>query len=158
MRLKHFITALFAVVALSTLLNRAVYAGDGQFSNASLQGDYYCSSSGFDPVNYVNGDLLAYQFGVLIKAHYDGNGTFSNTATIINLFYGSQPCPFQPALGTYTINPDGTGSDASPANTATAGCPGGFEVQRTLIVEDGGNRFDFITREAASSGSCSRSK
>jgi hypothetical protein len=157
MRLKHF-TALFAVVALATLLHMPAYADDDQFSNASLQGDYYCSDSGFDPVNYVNGDLFAYQFGVLSKAHYDGNGTFSNTATIINPFYGSHPCPFLPAVGTYTINPDGTGSDTSPANTATAGCPGGFQVQRALIVEDGGNRFDFITREIASSGSCSRSK
>jgi len=63
----------------------------------------------------------------------DGRGNLTGSETF-NV--GGQICDDVTISGTYTVNPDGTGSDAITFSSATPGCSGTY--QQSLVISDAG--------------------
>lgn len=123
--MKRIITFLviFASMCVAGPLIRTEASDEPGCSNASVQGSYGFVQNGTGP----NGDLAG--VGRFIA---DGNGSLSSAGTVANETTGvSRPSP---ATGTYTVNPDCTGS-----------VDFGGGVTFDFVVVDGGNEIYTIS-------------
>jgi hypothetical protein len=149
------------VLALAILAVAAVCRADGSgkaFSNKSLHGTYVVKFQGTNSGSSgpPEGTSLAPINGVGVLTA-DGKGNFTGTQTA-NILFNSNgtptaavpgPCPGPFAVctaictttlsGTYTINPDGTGTTsahATPTGTdLRCGPPGGFDTTSDIILQ-----------------------
>jgi hypothetical protein len=104
---------LAATVALPTLTGAVWARGSDDFgcSNATLQGEYAFGVTAYTPAGLPNGPPQVVA-GIRV---YDGEGNFTQRDYIGN----SVPAEFAPPgqeKGTYTVNPDCTGSDELDLN------------------------------------------
>jgi hypothetical protein len=124
-------TGLVAGLALVALSGPGGDAGTGQtgYSKASLNGSYAGIFSGTIPHKTRSETILG--TGVFIA---DGKGhlTGAETYTI-----GTTTCEAT-LSGTYTVGPDGRGSDSITFTPTTAGCTGGTYTQ-SLVIAGGGS-------------------
>jgi hypothetical protein len=98
------------------------------FSLASIKGTYASLFSGHLLIN--NAEVLFAGTGIFRadgKGHVTGRETFN---------VGGQICADVAVSGTYTVNTDGTGTDAITFSSATPGCSGTY--QQSLVISDGG--------------------
>lgn len=112
----------------------AVWAQDSPFqavcSNATLEGDYGFTVIGTRPSAPVPGAPVESIVGVAMT-HFDGNGNLTQTDNIHGSITGS-PAPDRKGTGTYTINPDCTG-------TMTLDSAGSPALTLRIVVVDDGN-------------------
>jgi len=145
------------------LVTAGVHAGEADhkhhpFSNESLHGKYVVSFHGWvsGGDGAVTGQSLGPQNGVgLLTA--DGHGHFTGTQTA-NILYNSNGVPTSSSAcggsstsgstaictddltGTYTVNPDGTGTTTATATPAAGsdcrcGPPAGFTTTGSFVME-----------------------
>ena len=98
------------------------------FSVASIKDTYASLFSGHLLIN--NTQVLFAGTGIFIT---DGKGNLTGSETF-NV--GGQICANVTVSGTYTVNPDGTGTDAITFSSAAPGCSGTY--QQSLVISDGG--------------------
>ncbi len=101
----------------------------GGCSLASLRGSYAGIFSG--EVNTTSGLLPISGTGVFVA---DGHGNLTGHET-----YSITTAPCEATIsGTYTINPDGSGTDSIVFTTSTVGCMSGAYTQSMAITQRGG--------------------
>jgi hypothetical protein len=125
-------TALGALVALSLIAvscggDRKAVAHSG-FSIANLKGSYAGIFSG--NINTGTQFLPVLGTGVFVSDGA-GNLTGHETYTVV-----STPCEAT-IEGTYTVGPDGTGTDSIKFMTSSPGCTGGNYTQGLAIAQSG---------------------
>ena len=102
------------------------------FTLASIKGRYGFSFSvaipGATSVDFVGGT------GVY---DVDGAGHLSGTESYNSTTDGSHSCINVSISGTYTVNPDGTGTDTINLSSSDPQCSGSFE--QALVIAQGGN-------------------
>lgn len=101
-------------------------AAHGGFSLASLRGSYAGIFSG--EANTASGLLPILGTGVFV-ADGHGNLTGHETYTVV-----TTPCEAT-ISGTYTINPDGSGTDSIAFTTSTLGCTSGTYTQSIAVAQ-----------------------
>ena len=144
------------ILALGPIAVGAGADSGGGYSNESLQGDYFCNEVFFIPTGLVNGDLKTFQAGLTSLQHFDGHGNYSETFSDYNAFRGTLLCTWA-ASGTYTVNPDGTGSESDTGTSTISGCESPIDSHLRFIVENHGTRYDFLD-EVTGTGVCLRSE
>jgi hypothetical protein len=138
------VTPLAAIAAL--VLSGPAWAGgsnDFGCSNATLQGEY-----AFGVTNY--GNPIVVVAGIEV---FDGNGNFTQR----NYGGDSSPAEFSPPgqeTGTYTVNPDCTGSMV--INLNVPGVPAGTSsgvIHTLFVISNGGRRIHDVVSEFTPLGS-----
>jgi len=119
-----------AVTALALSVAPTAKADDKGCSNASLQGTYAYTSTGF----ITAPPAMAGPFAETGAQTFDGKGATTATAAL------SQNGLIVPVtiIGTYTINPDCTGTLTLQVS------PGNITVHIFLVINDSGNGFQAI--------------
>ncbi|MGO9060942.1 MAG: hypothetical protein ACLQU2_26700 [Candidatus Binataceae bacterium] len=103
-------------------------AGAAGFSLASMKGSYAGIFSG----NINTGTQLLPILGTgIFVSDGSGNLTGHETYTVVNT-----PCEAT-IKGTYTVGPDGSGTDSIKFTTSTPGCTGGSYTQGLAIAQAG---------------------
>jgi hypothetical protein len=132
-----------AAIALPTLSGAAWAGGTDDYgcSNATLKGEYAFGVTNYTPPGLPNGppDVVA---GVRV---YDGNGHFTQR----DYMGGSVPAEFAPPgqeTGTYTVNPDCTGSDELDLNVPVPSGSTGV-VKVLFVISDGGRHVHEVVSE-----------
>lgn len=124
--------AYMMVIALSLLPlscggNRTATA-EGGFSLASIHGSYAGIFEG--KINTSGGLLEFLGTGIFVA---DGKGNFTGTET-----YTVVTTPCQATVsGTYTVNPDGSGTNTATFTTSSPGCSSGTYTQSLAIGQSG---------------------
>lgn len=125
-------------------LNSAAWAGstdDFGCSNATLKGEYAFGVTAYTPPGLPNGPPEVVT-GIRV---YDGNGHFTQRDYMGN----SVPAEFAPPgqeTGTYTVNPDCTGSDELDLNVPVpSGSTGVIKV--LFVISDGGRHVHEVVSE-----------
>lgn len=118
------IAAAVAAASLAPRWSSNAVAQGGRFSNAHLRGTYAFATAGGSPTEATLGYLTA-----------DGNGRVTSATLRLNvptsvLVPGATGRSVVPATGsgTYTLNPDGTGTAAATVNTAAGTLTRNFEL------------------------------
>ena len=133
-----FAITAFAVLALGVA--PTAKAHDKACSKATLQGNYTHIATGF----FISPGSMATPFAAVSTITYDGNGAFTETG-IQSLNGNIVPPQTDPALvqtvtgtGTYTVNPDCTG-------TYTVQIPPlGLTAHGFFVIDDGGNELQAV--------------
>lgn len=119
-------------LATALLFATAIWAQDGPFqtacTNATLEGDYGFTVTGTRP-SAPSGPVETV-VGVAMT-HFDGNGNFTQTDNIHGSITGLA-APNRQGTGSYTINPDCTG-------TMKLNNPGSPTLTLAIVVVDDGN-------------------
>ena len=119
--------AIAAVAALALGLAPTAKADDKGCSNATLNGTFAFTSSGF----ITTPPALAGPFAGVGTQTFDGNGTMTAAGT-----QSQNGNILQVTItGTYTVNPDCTGTLTLLAS------PGGFTSHFFFVIDDTGNEF-----------------
>jgi hypothetical protein len=129
-----------AVATLALGLAPTANARDKECSNATLKGTFVHTATGF----VTSPGSVASPFAAVSTITYDGNGAFTETG-ILSLNGNIVPAQTDPAVaqtvtgpGTYTVNPDCTG-------TYTVQIPSlGLTAHGFFVIADGGNEFQLI--------------
>ena len=142
--MKRIVSALLALAVSAALVLvttggkhsiTAVHAQGGGCSLATLNGSYGFTSSGFTtPDHSIKGAEVP--FAVVGGGNFDGAGNFSVNYTLAIRGVSS---PGLTTSGTYTVNPDCTGTA-----TFTAGAAAGT-TENMVIVSGGAEVFQIIT-------------
>ena len=123
--------------------------GNRRCSNRTLSGDYACSTQGFLLNVPIPGVPPQATFVGLTMNHYDGQGNVSWLEHVV--FNGS---PFNqgwaPASGTYTVNPDCTGT----AVVTTPNSP--VPLNLYFVIADNGKEFREVLNTDALLTVCKR--
>ncbi len=121
------VLAVMATLSISgaTSGNAVVHGG---FSLASLRGSYAGVFSG--NINTPNGLLRILGTGIFV-ADGHGNLTGHETYTVV-----TTPCEAS-ISGTYTIKPDGSGTDSAAFTTSSPDCMSGTYTQALAIAQGG---------------------
>jgi hypothetical protein len=121
----------------------------GRCSNRTLNGDYACSTQGFLLNVPIPGVPPQATFVGVTMNHYDGQGNVSWLEHVV--FNGS---PFNPgwalASGTYTVNPDCTGT----AVVTTPNSP--VPLNLYFVIADNGKEFREVLNTDALLTVCKR--
>jgi hypothetical protein len=124
-------------------------AGNRRCSNRTLSGDYACSTQGFLLNVPIPGVPPQATFVGVTMNHYDGQGNVSWLEHVV--FNGS---PFNqgwaPASGTYTVNPDCTGT----AVVTTPNSP--VPLNLYFVIADNGKEFREVLNTDALLTVCKR--
>jgi hypothetical protein len=136
---------LAAAIALPALSGAAWAEGSDDFglSNATLKGEYAFGVTAYTPPGLPNGPPSVVA-GIRI---YDGKGNFTQR----DYFGDSVPAEFSPPgqeKGTYTVNPDCTGSDV--LNLNVPGVPAGTShgvVKVLFVISNGGRHVHEVVSE-----------
>jgi hypothetical protein len=127
--MKFRISLFLLTLALAALSTLTAYARP--CSNRTLNGTYANSLHGL--IN-PGGSAQLVVAGV-VKTTYDGNGTFTQVdAVSVN---GSGVSGWRPGSGTYSVNPDCTG-------TQTIVIPGMPDLHLQFVVSPSGNTLHFV--------------
>ena len=118
------------LAALSTL---TAYARP--CSNQTLKGTYANSLHG---LIFIPGGSAPLVLAGVVKTTYDGNGTFTQVDAVSD--NGSGVTGWRPGSGTYSVNPDCTG-------TSTIVIPGMPDVHTQFIVSQSGNTTHFVVTD-----------
>jgi hypothetical protein len=104
------------------------------YSDASLTGVYGYSLEGYV---LVNGNTTKYPLDAVGVLWFDGKGTvmFHDTVNVAGAV-SERGTADNPVVGTYTVNPDGTG-------TMQFVRPGGTQAVRAFVIVDGGKELQF---------------
>jgi hypothetical protein len=129
-----------AVAALALGVAPTAKAQDKACSKATLKGTYTHIATGF----FTSPGSMATPFAAVSTITYDGNGAFTETG-ILSLNGNIVPPQTDPALvqtvtgtGTYTVNPDCTG-------TYTVQIPPlGLTAHGFFVIDHSGNEFQLI--------------
>lgn len=141
---RRTIAKAFTIAAVTTLtlgLTLSASAQDKGCSNATLKGTFADKDTGFimNPAP-TPASLFA---GVNLET-FDGKGTM--TATGFGAVDGNGGP--QTEIGTYTVNPDCTGSYAVQVS------PGGFTAHAFFVIDDGGNELQIIVTDPGTVINC----
>ena len=124
-------------------------SGNGRCSNRTLHGDYACSTQGFLLNVPIPGVPPQATFVGVTMNRYDGQGSVSWLEHVV--FNGS---PFNqgwaPASGTYTVNPDCTGT----AVVTTPNSP--VPLNLYFVIADNGKEFREVLNTDALLTVCKR--
>jgi hypothetical protein len=140
---------LTAAIALAALSGVAWAGGTNDYgcSNATLKGEYAFGGTAYTPAGLPNGPPQVFA-GIRV---YDGNGNFTQRDYIGD----SVPAEFAPPgqeTGTYTVNPDCTGSDELDINAPVpSGSTGVIKV--LFVISDGGRHIHEVVSELTPPGS-----
>ncbi len=136
---KTFLIA--AVAALALGIAPRANADDKPCSNATLKGSFAEKDTGFimNP-SPAPASLFA---GVNLET-FDGNGTITATGFATVDGNGSP----QTETGTYTVNPDCTGTYTVQIS------PGGFSAHAFFVIDDGGNELQIIVTDPGTVINC----
>jgi len=115
------------LAALSTL---TAYARP--CSNQTLKGTYANSLHG---LIFLPGGSAPLVLAGVVKTTYDGNGTFTQVDAVSD--NGSGVTGWRPGSGTYSVNPDCTG-------TQTIVIPGMPDLHLQFVVSPSGNTLHFV--------------
>ena len=136
---------MLAAAIMLPALSGAAWAGGSDFgcSNATLNGVYAFGFTAYTPPGLPNGPP-AVGTGIVV---FDGKGSFTQRD------YGSDrgPVDFSPPgqeKGTYTVNPDCTGS--AVLNLNIPGVPPGLSsgvIDLRLVISDGGRHIHEVVAE-----------
>ena len=129
---KTFAIALLNALALGVA--STAKAADLGCSNATLKGTFAYTSTG---VIVAPADIAGPIAEVGIQS-FDGNGGTTATATIS----GNGSIQALTIVGTYTVNPDCTGTAALQVS------PFGITVEVLFVIDDGGNGFQAMETNA----------
>jgi hypothetical protein len=128
--MKFRISLFLLTLGLAALSTLTAYARP--CSNRTLKGTYANSLHGL--IYPPDGSAPLVLAGV-VKATYDGNGTFTQVDAVgVN---GSGVTGWRPGSGTYSVNPDCTG-------TSTIVIPGMADVHLQFVVSPSGNTSHFV--------------
>lgn len=126
------IKASVTLIALSLLAlscdSKGTAAAQGGFSLASIHGSYAGIFEG--KINTSGGLLEFLGTGIFVA---DGKGNFTGTETYTVV---STPC-VATVSGTYTVNPDGSGTNTASFTTTSPGCSSGIYTQTLAIGQSG---------------------
>ena len=126
--------AIAAVTALALAIAPRAKAEDKGCSNATLRGTYAYTSTG----SIAAPPEIAGPIAEVGTQTFDGNGATTATATIST--NGSmQPLSI---VGTYTVNPDCTGTAALQVS------PFGITVHVLFVIDDSGDGFQAMETDA----------
>jgi hypothetical protein len=103
-------------------------AAQGGFSLASVRGSY---AGIFEGKINVNGALLEFLGTGIFTADGKGNFTGTETYTVV-----TTPCQAT-VSGTYTVSPDGSGTNSATFTTTSPGCSSGSYTQSLAIGQVG---------------------
>lgn len=122
-----------ALLVLGTLAVPAAHAKQGDtFGDSDVRGDY---SFAFDGVLIIEGQPVPIAASGQFEA--DGEGTYTNFVRIVNV--GGGLVLRQEGFGTYSVNPDGTGS--AEFTVMTVDPPEAFpDTTETFFFTIAGNR------------------
>ena len=120
------------LIALSLLTvscgGKGTAAAEGGFTLASIRGSYAGIFEG--KINTSGGLLEFLGTGIFVA---DGKGNFTGTET-----YTVVTTPCQATVsGTYTVNPDGSGTNSATFTTTSPGCSSGTYTQSLAIGQSG---------------------
>jgi hypothetical protein len=141
--MKRIIAKAFTMAVVATLalgVAPTANARDKECSNATLKGTFVHTATGF----VTSPGSMASPFAAVSTITYDGNGAFTETG-VLSLNGNIVPAQTDPAVaqtvtgpGTYTVNPDCTG-------TYTVQIPSlGLTAHGFFVIADGGNEFQLI--------------
>ena len=128
--------ARLTIVAASALLcfasaQSSAFPG---FSNRNIKGSY---AGTFEGVVIKNG--VAPQIAGTGVYTADGKGKFTGQESFV---FDGHPCEDVAVTGTYSVNPDGSGSTVLTFTSATPGCSG--SVPQKLAIADSGKLVVFV--------------
>jgi hypothetical protein len=123
-----------AVIALAPGIAPTAKAQDKGCTNASLQGTYAYTSTGV----ITAPPEIAGPIAEVGSQYFDGNGATTATATIST----SGQIQALTITGTYTVNPDCTGTAALQVS------PFGITVDVLFVVDDSGDGFQAMETDA----------
>ncbi len=141
-RLFRLVPALAVTALIAVVMQVTVPSARADFSLASLSGSYADGASGFTAIPDRPGLPLSANVpvsGVGLWT-FDGNGSVTAMLVLNNAGHVVHPN----FTGTYTVNPDGTGS----INWVSFGIP----RRRTFVIGDGGNQVKWVEDDVPSSG------
>ncbi|HVN63326.1 MAG TPA: hypothetical protein VMT58_01720 [Candidatus Binataceae bacterium] len=121
------VVAALGALSLSLVANRNASARGG-YSLASLKGSYAGIFSG--QVNTDSGLVPILGTGIFIS---DGKGGLTGHESYT---FGTTTCD-STISGSYTMSPDGTGTDSITDSSASPGCSGGSYTQSLAIGDKG---------------------
>ena len=139
-----------AAIALPALSGAAWAGGTDDFgcSNATLKGEYAFGGTAYTPAGLPNGPPAVFT-GIRV---YDGNGHFTQRDYQGDNLAGPDFAPPGQETGTYTVNPDCTGSDELDINApVSSGSTGVINV--LFVISDGGRHVHEVVSELTPPGS-----
>ena len=140
---------LAATIALPVLSGAAWAGGTDDYgcSNATLKGEYAFGGTAYTPAPPAPPtEVFA---GIRV---YDGNGHFTQRDYVGNNLAGPDFAPPGQERGTYTVNPDCTGSSALDWNVPVPTGSTGF-ITTLFVISDGGRHVHEVVSELTPPGS-----
>ena len=128
--MKFRISLFLLTLGLAALSTLTAYARP--CSNRTLKGTYANSLHG---LIFIPGGSSPLVIAGVVKATYDGNGTFTQVDAVSD--NGGGVTGWRPGSGTYSVNPDCTG-------TATIVIPGMPDLHLQFVVSPSGNTMHFV--------------
>jgi hypothetical protein len=120
--------AIAGACAMTMLFGAGASAGGG-FSKRSIKGSYATTFQG--TVLNESGTPLPIAGTAVITA--DGQGHISGHESFV---FDGAPCTDVASTGTYTVNPDGSGTASFTFSSSTSGCSGSYT--QSLVIADSG--------------------
>ena len=138
------------------LMSVSVWSSTGYaFSNQTLVGTYACSGRGIEVLTPTAGSPVQSDYTYVAIAKYDGGGHESGKLTITFNENSSPPTGFSctyTQTGTYTVNPDGTGSSTVQGTTVSGPCDNTTEVESFVLDDAIGTSATFIPTSDTTTG------
>lgn len=128
MKIKAGLLTIAAAGALIAVQSTRAPAGFG-FSKRSIKGSYASTFQG----SVVEGDSVMLLNGTAVLTA-DGNGHISGHESFV--FDGTTICTGVASTGTYTVNPDGSGTTSVTFTGSTSACSGSY-TQSLAIAASG---------------------
>jgi hypothetical protein len=128
--MKFRISLFLLTLGLAALSTLTAYARP--CSNRTLKGTYANSLHG---LIFIPGGSAPLVLAGVVKTTYDGNGTFTQVDAVSD--NGSGVTGWRPGSGTYSVNPDCTG-------TATIVVRGMADLHLQFVVSPSGNTTHFV--------------
>jgi hypothetical protein len=128
--MKFRISLFLLTLGLAALSTLTAYARP--CSNRTLKGTYANSLHG---LIFIPGGSAPLVLAGVVKTTYDGKGTFTQVDAVSD--NGSGVTGWRPGSGTYSVNPDCTG-------TATIVVPGMADLHLQFVVSPSGNTTHFV--------------
>ena len=130
--MKFRISLFLLTLGLAALSTSTAYARPS-CSNQTLKGTYANSLHG---LIFVPGGSAPLVLAGVVKATYDGNGTFTQVDAV-GVNGSGVTGGWRPGSGTYLVNPDCTG-------TSTIVIPGMPDIHTQFVVSPSGNTLHFV--------------
>jgi len=123
-------------LAACVIAARVRYASAAGFSTASVQGSWVCTGTGFVAVKSAKGATSWVPINEIVMSALDGKGKVTSGKTTTNA--AGMTCSYSVSDGSYTVNPDGTGtysatSKADPSNSPK--CAPGATLHSSFMAQ-----------------------